>query len=84
MYPYDDLLAALVVNEEGKLEKLPLNRALRDENGEIYDIVFGTFFCVGLSEVTTNPVSILLLALGLSRSGSIFFGCGLRKSPPYP
>ena len=26
-------------NEEAKLEGLPLNRALRDEDGEIYDIV---------------------------------------------
>lgn len=29
--------AALICNEEGKLLGLPLNRALRNENGEIYD-----------------------------------------------
>ncbi len=33
-----------VCNEEGKLQGLPLNRALRDEDNRIYDIVAGTFF----------------------------------------
>ncbi len=43
VYPFPDEVA-LVCNEEGKLEGLPLNRALRDEVGEIYDIISGTFF----------------------------------------
>ena len=42
-YPYSDPVA-LVCNDEGKLIGLDLNRGLRDENGEIYDIVAGTFF----------------------------------------
>ena len=29
---------------------LPLNRALRDDNGEIYDIVAGTFLVTGLTD----------------------------------
>ena len=29
---------------------LPLNRALRDKNGEMYDAVAGTFLVVGLGE----------------------------------
>ena len=29
----------MICNEEGKLLGLPLNRALRDEEGEIYDII---------------------------------------------
>ena len=33
--------AALICNDEGKLLGLPLNRALRDEEGEIYDVVAG-------------------------------------------
>lgn len=41
---------AIVCNEEAKLEGLPLNRALRDEDGDIYDIVAGTFMVVGLTE----------------------------------
>ena len=39
-----------VCNDEGKLMGLPLNRALRDENGQMYDTVAGTFLVVGLSE----------------------------------
>ena len=44
IYPYDDPVA-LVCNEEGKLDGLPLNRKLED-----YDIIAGTFFICGLSE----------------------------------
>ena len=38
VYPYEEAVV-LVCNEEGKLDGLPLNRALRDEDGDIYDIV---------------------------------------------
>ena len=47
--PYEEPVA-LVCNEEGKLDGLPLNRALRDSDGDIYDIVAGNFFIVGLGE----------------------------------
>ena len=43
IYPFEDPVA-LICNEEGKILDLPFNRALRDENGDIYDIVSGTFF----------------------------------------
>ena len=43
VYPFDEPVA-LICNDEGKLLNLPLNRALRDSNGAIYDIVAGTFF----------------------------------------
>ena len=39
--------AALICNDEGKLLGLPLNRALRDEKGDIYDVIAGTFFICG-------------------------------------
>ena len=39
-----------VYNDDGKLMGLPLNRALRDESGEAYDVVAGTFLVVGLGE----------------------------------
>ena len=39
--------AAMICNDEGKLLNLPLNRALRDEEGEIYDVIAGTFFVCG-------------------------------------
>lgn len=44
IYPFDNPEIALICNDEGKLIRLPLNRALRDENGEVYDIISGTFF----------------------------------------
>ena len=43
VYPFDAPVA-LIANEEGKLLGLPLNRALRDDDGEVYDIISGTFF----------------------------------------
>ena len=43
IYPFDEPVA-LICNEEGKLLNLPLNRALRDDKGNIYDIISGTFF----------------------------------------
>ena len=46
-YPFDDPVG-LVLNDEGKLIGLDLNRSLRDDRGEIYDIVAGTFLVVGL------------------------------------
>ena len=44
---YLDGSVALVCNDEGKLMGLPANRGLRDENGQICDIVCGTFFLCG-------------------------------------
>lgn len=38
----------LVLNNEGKLMGLDLNRSLRDEYGEICDMMAGTFLVVGL------------------------------------
>ena len=49
IYPFDDNVG-LVMNEEGKLEGLPLNRGLFDENGRLYDIIAGTFLVTGLTE----------------------------------
>ena len=48
-YPFEDPVA-IVYNDDGKLMGLPLNRALRDEDGQMYDAVAGTFLVVGLGE----------------------------------
>ena len=45
-YPFSDPVG-LVCNDEGKLIGLELNRGLRDEHGEIYDVMAGTFLVVG-------------------------------------
>ena len=49
VYPFADPVA-IICNDEGKLMGLPLNRALRDEDGQMYDAVAGTFLVVGLGE----------------------------------
>ena len=47
-YPFADK-ACLILNDTGKLEGLPLNRALRDDDGTIYDVVAGSFLVAGLA-----------------------------------
>ena len=49
IYPFVEEIC-LVVNEEGKINGLPLNRALFDESGKVYDIIAGTAFICGCSE----------------------------------
>ena len=55
-YPFDDPVG-LVLNDEGKLIGLDLNRSLRDDHGEIYDIVAGTFLVVGLGSESFASLS---------------------------
>ena len=43
VYPFEEPVA-LICHEEGNLVGLPLNRCLRLDSGEIYDIIAGTFF----------------------------------------
>ena len=43
VYPFEEPVA-LVCNEEGKCLGLPLNRVLRLDTGEIYDVIAGAFF----------------------------------------
>ena len=44
VYPFADPVA-LICNDEGKLAGLPQNRPLKHpETGEVYDIIYGTFF----------------------------------------
>lgn len=47
VYPFEDPVA-IICNEEGKFNGSLPNRALYDEDGEIYDIIFGTFLVVGV------------------------------------
>lgn len=46
---FDDPVA-IICDEEAKLTGKELNRALRDEDGQIYDIVAGSFLIAGLGE----------------------------------
>ncbi len=47
---YFDEPVALVCNEEGKINGLELNRAIKDENGKMIDIIAGTFFICGIGD----------------------------------
>ena len=57
LYPFDEPVA-LVCHDEGKLMALPANRGLRDENGQIYDIVCGTFFLCGAPVDSDHFISL--------------------------
>ena len=56
VYPYNEPVA-LIVNDEGKLNGSELNRALRDNEGQIYDIIAGDFLVVGLGEEEFDSLS---------------------------
>ena len=55
IYPFDDV--AVICDEESKINNKPLNRSLRDDTGEIYDIISGTFLVVGLAEESFGSLS---------------------------
>lgn len=49
VYPFEDNVA-IIVNEEGKLNGLAFNRALRDEEGLVFDVTAGTMLVVGIGD----------------------------------
>lgn len=66
IYPFDNPVA-LVCNDEGILMNLPANRGLRDKEGQIYDIVFGTFFVCGAPADSDHFTSLTPEQIGLYR-----------------
>ena len=48
-YPWDDPVA-IVCHDDGKFNGLAPNRAIYDTDGEIVDIIAGTFLIVGLTD----------------------------------
>ena len=48
-YPSTDPVA-IIMNEEGKIHVLPLNRALYTDDGQLYDVIAGPMLVVGLTE----------------------------------
>ena len=57
VYPFPEDVV-LVCNDESKVLGLPLNRGLRDECGNLYDIISGTFFLSGAPIDGENFVSL--------------------------
>lgn len=58
IYPFDHPEIALICNDEGKLMGLPLNRALFDKDGNIVDIIAGTFFLCSAPSDSDNFESL--------------------------
>ena len=56
VYPFEELVA-IVCGDEAKINGLPPNRALYNENDEIYDIICGSFFICGLSDDNFDSIS---------------------------
>ena len=53
--PFDEVLVSIICNEDGKNDGLDLNRAIKDSDGEIVDIIAGDFFiCSADSENFTS------------------------------
>ena len=56
-YPFEEQVC-IVCNEEGKINGLPLNRAIRDaDTGDIADIIAGTFFICDCSGESFGSLS---------------------------
>lgn len=49
VYPWEDPVA-IICNDDGKFNGMAPNRALYNEDGEIMDIIAGTFLIVGLGD----------------------------------
>lgn len=77
VYPFDDPVA-LIVNEDGKLDGLPLNRALRHQDGEIYDILAGNILVVGLGkeDFTSLPPKMMEKYKKMFHQPEAFFTMG--------
>lgn len=56
VYPFEDE-ACIICNDEGKFSGLELNRSLRGDDREIYDVIAGTFLIVGLEEESFGSLS---------------------------
>lgn len=63
VYPFEEPVA-LVCHEVGKLLGFPANRGLRDETGQLYDIVCGTFFLCGAPPDSEHFTSLTEEQLG--------------------
>ena len=81
LYPWADPVA-LICNDEGKLLRLPLNRALED-----YDVIAGNFFICGIEGdgfvSLSDPLMIKYQKSSDTRSLSVTvpWACSRRNAP---
>ena len=55
-YPFEEAVG-IVCNDEGKINGMPANRAVYDENGEILDLICGPFFICDCSGESFGSLS---------------------------
>ena len=55
--PFEDEVA-LICNEEGKMNGMPLNRAIYGEDGQIMDVIAGPFFIAYAPVESENFLSL--------------------------
>jgi hypothetical protein len=86
-YPYADDVA-IICNEESKYNGSSLNRAILSSDGEILEIIRGTFFVTGLSteNFASVPEDLIDKYLNIFRYTHTFwrFGGGLMVLPNLP
>ncbi|MDL2225552.1 DUF3846 domain-containing protein [Eubacteriales bacterium OttesenSCG-928-M02] len=72
-YYYEEPVC-LVCNEEGKINGMPLNRAIYDEDKEMVDIIAGPFFVCGLGKEDFTDLSPELMEKykGMFRDPELF------------
>lgn len=77
IYPFSNMDVAIIADDEAKLKGSSLNRALRDENGDVYDIIAGTFLIVGLTEDDFGSLSsdLILRFSECFKSPEVFVNC---------
>lgn len=68
-YPFDEEVA-IICNEEGKLEGLPLNRAIYSDDGKLTEIIAGNFFICATPADSENFES--LTDEQIERYGALF------------
>ena len=85
IYPFEDPVG-IVCNEEGKIKGLQLNRSLRDDDNNLYDIISGTFLVVGLGDddfCSLTPEQIEKYSEQFKESEMFFMLNGEIQAIPY-
>ena len=57
VYPWEDPVAVIVCDDDGKYKGYIANRILADEDGKPYDLICGPFFICGLTTENFGSIS---------------------------
>lgn len=84
----------LVINDEGKIHNLPINRACIDDNGEVYDFICGNILCVRhhddeFDSILESDIAVIekslvpLLSVSRIEGRNVFVMTGADALPEY-